>query len=271
MANARRAKKLLGFVLLCSFLWSCAGPNIKTARVGVTPQVKPKEEPVRKQGPPDMGCTKRVVSEDELLKLSEKDPDLTLDACRKILARLNTKAVYHVSGDIRKGRPLKVPNDFAAYKNWSPLPARIDEIAGVPKLILVAKEVPFLGWYENGVLKGDTYVCLGKKWDMTEAGVYKVEDKHAEYFSRSYPDAYGQPASMPWSMRIYGGVYIHEGDVTEGYCSPGCVELPPETAEKLFHWAPVGTPVVVLDSLDQLRAALRVRSTRLRGHPIKKN
>jgi hypothetical protein len=220
----------------------------------------PRETRVVKQQEPrvlDAGWTVRVVTEDELLQEAQKDPDLDLTACRDILARLNTKASFHVSEDIRKERELKVPNDFAAYKNWTPLPRHISQITSVPKFILVAKEIPFLGWYEKGELKGDTYICIGKKWDMTESGMYKVEDKHADHYSRSYPNAFGQPAWMPWSLRIYGTVYIHAGDITGGYCSPGCIVLPLATAEKLYYWASVGTPVLVLDSLKDLQSALK--------------
>jgi len=253
--KVRAVVAMAGLVVICS-LWSCSG--VQNSRLAQVPAVSNQPEPEKQdQRPPDMGLRERVITEDELEALAEKDADLNLDTCRNILARLNTKANRYVSDDIRKERPLKVPCDFSAYKHWTPLPSHIPEILRTPRFILIAKDIPFLGWYEKGELKGDTYICVGKKWDMTTAGMYKVEDKHADHYSRSYPNSFGEPAWMPWSLRIYGTVYIHAGDITKGYCSPGCIVLPLQTAEDLYQWAPVGTPVLVLDSLEDLKSALR--------------
>jgi hypothetical protein len=256
--------KLVGLFLVCSLAWSCADLGASRVTKAQIPQ-ETKETVQREQGPADMGWTERIVTEDELEKLAQKDADLDPSSSRMILARLNTKATCYVSEDIRKEKPLKVPNDFAAYKNWTPLPRHIPEMEAVSKSILIAKDIPFLGWYERGALKGDTHVCIGKRWDMTKAGKYRVEDKYTDYYSRSYPNAFGEPAWMPWSMRIYGGVFIHAGDITMGYCSPGCIVLPMAPAEELYHWAPVGTTVLVLDSLSELEPALnnRVKSLSL--------
>jgi hypothetical protein len=189
--------------------------------------------------------------------MSEKYSELNTTACQQILARLNSKAYYYISDDMRNGRPLKVPNDFRAYQGWTPLPRNLGDAVDASKLILIVKGIPFLGWYEKGILAGDSQVCIGKKPEMTRAGIYRVEEKDARHISRSYPNSFGEPALMPWALRVYNGVWIHAGDVTRGYCSPGCIVLPLEPAEQLFDWADSWTTVVIVESLSDLKRTLQ--------------
>lgn len=200
----------------------------------------------------DRGVTVRTTTDDEIWRVSEKDPDLSPVLCRQILARLNIRASYHISDDISKGRPLKVPNDFSAYKNWTPLPALLPQAADLGKSILVVKSIFFLGWYEKGRLAGDSHICLGTPDEPTESGVFRILEKDAAHISRSYTNDLGQPAWMPWSMKIYGNVYIHAGDITSEHCSHGCVTLPMGAAEELFRWTDPGTPVIIVESMEDL-------------------
>jgi hypothetical protein len=197
------------------------------------------------------GWTERVITEEEILRVTERDPELSPTACKEILARLNTKAHYYITDDIANRHPLRVPHDFRAYKAWSPMPFHISRAAHLPKLILVVLDIPFLGWYEKGELKGDTYICIGRSGQETQPGLYKVEEKDADHHSRSYTNSYNRPAWMPWAMRIYEAVWIHAGDITSAYCSHGCVTLPLKEAETLFRWANSGTPVLIVESLEK--------------------
>jgi hypothetical protein len=205
---------------------------------------------------------KRVITEREINSLSRRDPDLSPSEARKILARLNIRAPYYIEEDILKGRPMKVPNNFSAYKHWSPLPRRLPEIAHIPKFILIMKDSPYVGWYEKGMLVGDTHACIGRASEWTKAGVYRVLDKDVNKFSRSYSNAYGDPAPMPWALRIYGLVWIHAGDITDGNCSRGCINLPMFPAMTLYEWAPKGTPVLVAESMHDLHRVLDYNRSR---------
>lgn len=211
------------------------------------------------------GLKFRAVTEKELAKLSENDPELTRSAALEILARLNIKGHYYIPEDIKQKRPMKVPNDFSAYKKWTPMPRRISSVAKNPKFILVVKDIPFLGWYEKGRLVGDSYICIGKKWEWTKKGNYKVENKDAYHISSSYPNAYGIPAPMPFALRIYEHVWIHMGDIAGGYLSHGCINLPMSPSERLFEWAQLGTPVVIVDSLKDLDKDLKTYASRASG------
>jgi hypothetical protein len=175
---------------------------------------------------------------------------------RHILSRINAKAAYYIEEDIRDGSPLIVPNDLRAYKKWSPLDHYIPEVAEVSKFILIVKDEYFLGWYEDGRLVGDSHVCIGKEDGWTRAGIYTVREKDADHISRSYTNAYGEPAQMPWALRIYEHVWIHAGDITQGDCSHGCINLPVFVAPKLFGWADRGTVVMIVESLDDVETVL---------------
>ena len=198
------------------------------------------------------GWTERVLTQQELERLGERDWDLSPSFAKRLLARLNVRDFDYIDEDIRNGRPIKVPNDFTAFKSWTPLQRYIPEVSQLPKFILIAKDTPFIGWYENGRLAGDTYICIGRQDDWTIAGIYSVLEKDIDHVSRSYPNAYGEPAPMPWALRIYQTVWIHAGDITRGHCSHGCVNLRMFSAMELFDWATPGTPVLIVDSLHDI-------------------
>lgn len=205
----------------------------------------------------DTGWTQRKIDEKELNSLAEENRDLDKKKSLEILARLNIRDKDYIQEDIAKGRPIKVPNDFNYYRKWTPMPPEIPEASHLPKFILVVKDVPFIGWYEKGRLKSDTYICIGKKGEWTKAGLYKVENKDSDHISQSYKNAYGDPALMPWALRIYGTVWIHAGDIEKANCSHGCINLPISPAEQLFNWADAGTSVLVMESLKDLKKAIK--------------
>ncbi len=209
------------------------------------------------EGPVDTGWTERKLSPKELESLAQENQDLDKKKSLDILARLNTRDADYIQEDITKGKPLKVPNDFGYYITWTPMPKDIPEVSRLPKFILVVKNIPFVGWYEKGRLKSDTYICIGKKGEWTKAGLYKVENKDGDHVSASYKNAYGDPALMPWALRIYGHVWIHAGDIEKANCSHGCINLPISQAQRLFEWADVGTTVLVVESLKDLSKAVK--------------
>lgn len=212
---------------------------------------------------PDLTCRERIITNNELLQWSFKDPALTPNACRKILARLNNLAEYLIFDAIAKGTPLKVPDDFAAYQHWTPMPRMIPALRGESKIILVVKNHPFLGWYRNGKLLGDAFAGIGRPGERTHTGLFRVLQKDANHHSASYDNVYGTPAWMPWALRIYGHVWIHAGDITGPYSSHGCVMLPPGKATALFRWADRGTAVLIIPSLADLNPALAKYSREL--------
>ncbi len=212
------------------------------------------------EAPPVASLTTRVVDKNELKQWSRKDPDLTVHACMDILARLNGKALHYIEEDIKNKKKLEVPDDFTAYKDWTPLPVHIAAAGKMARFILIVKDIPFLGWYENGRMLNDSLICIGKKSDWTKAGLYTVKDRDENHFSQSYQDADGNPAPMPWALRIYEHVWIHAGDIPNKNCSHGCINVPVLAAMDLFRWAKTGTVVLIVDSLDDVEKALKEKS-----------
>lgn len=204
-----------------------------------------------KQTAKDLATVHRVITEKELRQLGDKDPDLEFYHALEILCRLNKKDKEYIREDMKKKRPITVPKNFAAYKDWSPLPRTISGVSKFPKLILVVKNIPFLGWYQNGKLVGDTYICIGKMNTWTKRGIYRVNQKDANHMS-TYPNAYGYPSFMPWALHVYERVWIHAGDVIGPNCSHGCINVPIAYSEKLFNWTDIGTGVVITESLKDL-------------------
>jgi hypothetical protein len=215
-----------------------------------------KEESFSMKEVPSSGWTQRVLTERELERLGDRDGELSPSIALRILAKLNARDFDYIHEDIRQGRPIKVPYDFSRFRSWTPLQSYIPDVADLPKFILIAKDIPYIGWYERGKLVEDTYICIGKQDDWTRTGIYTVKEKDKDHISRSYPNAYGEPAPMPYALRIYETVWIHAGDITGGHCSHGCVNLPIFPAMKLFDWATAGTPVLIVESLKDTQAVI---------------
>ncbi len=51
--------------------------------------------------------------------------------------KLNARDSTYIAPDIRDGTPIKVPNDFTAFKTWTPLDKLIPDVADLPKFILI--------------------------------------------------------------------------------------------------------------------------------------
>jgi lipoprotein-anchoring transpeptidase ErfK/SrfK len=221
-----------------------------------TAVTQPAEKQPPKKTKQDLAIVKRTITENELRKLEEKDPELDFYQCLAILSRLNLKDKEYIRADMKHKRLLKVPKDFSAYKEWSPLPRTITGIGKIPKFILIVKDIAFLGWYERGKLVNDTYVCVGKMRTWTKRGIYRVKDKDLNHMS-DYPNAYGEPSIMPLALRIYDRVWIHAGDVIGPNCSHGCINVPLSHADKLYTWTEIGTVVMITESLKDLGSDMK--------------
>lgn len=277
MVEGLKPGLLIGAIALLA-LSGCASAPPDNGQTGFMPeQVEPApqtESPVApsplkpsvKASPKELATVRRAISEKEVRKLVVKDPDLDFYRCIEILSRLNRKDKEYIRQDMKRKRPLIVPKNFSVYKDWSPLPSNISGAGKLPKLIVVVKDLHFLGWYQNGRLVGDTYVCIGKMKNWTKKGMYNVQDKDPNHMS-TYPNAYGESATMPDALHIYERVWIHTGDVIGPNCSHGCINVPIAYSEKLYNWADVGTAVLITESLKDLNRD--IKTSRLAKSPEK--
>lgn len=75
----------------------------------------------------------------------------------------------------------------------------------------------------------------------TPTGEYEVYLQNEDAYSYIYD------APMPWASFFNGGIALHESSDVPGYAaSHGCVRVPVGFAERLFRFAEIGTPVIVV-------------------------
>jgi lipoprotein-anchoring transpeptidase ErfK/SrfK len=111
-------------------------------------------------------------------------------------------------------------------------------------------------------------ISTGREGYNTAAGRYKIIQKDVDHRSSIYgayikdgvvikPDAnvYKDPkprgatfegAPMPYFLRIYDGVGLHEGDLPGYPASHGCIRMPGSKAKRFFAAVKMGTPVRVV-------------------------
>jgi lipoprotein-anchoring transpeptidase ErfK/SrfK len=122
--------------------------------------------------------------------------------------------------------------------------------------------------YAGGQLALKAPISTGREGYNTSPGRYKIIQKDIDHRSSIYgeyvkdgivlkPDAnvYKDPkppgatfvgAPMPYFMRIYGGVGLHEGDLPGYPASHGCIRMPGSKAKRFFAAVKLGTPVKVI-------------------------
>jgi lipoprotein-anchoring transpeptidase ErfK/SrfK len=150
----------------------------------------------------------------------------------------------------RPGRKLRVP-ELAEGETYSPLPPALPCASGRAAYILIALDVQFLGYYENGQLVASYPVSTGMPGYGTPVGEFGVTRKCPDCKSSIYPEPTGG-APMPWALLfLYSCYWMHGGDLVGSPASHGCVRLFRADAEALFNRTEVGTTVrVVLNLAD---------------------
>lgn len=124
-------------------------------------------------------------------------------------------------------------------------------------------------YYKGNDLVGVAMISTGREGFDTPAGKFKVIQKNEDHRSNLYgewidgsgnvinndvdvtktptppPGARFLGASMPYFMRIHGGVGMHAGYLPGFPASHGCIRMPAHMAERFFRETPHGTPVEV--------------------------
>ncbi len=139
---------------------------------------------------------------------------------------------------------------------------RIQQQTGVPpppietpKLIVVNIAHQRLYAYENGISIFDypVPVTTGKNGYATVRGQFNIHTKASPFRMRSpFPDEWYDNWVTYW-MPFYQGYGLHDAPWrgvygTQDYPwvgSHGCVNIPYAEVERLYHWAEIGTPVIV--------------------------
>lgn len=123
------------------------------------------------------------------------------------------------------------------------------------KNIVVDRSDQKLYAYENDKLFMEVQISTGLELTPTPRGNFMVYKKTpSRYMQGPLPgisDQYYDLPGVPWNLYFTpeGGV-IHGAYWHNNFGQPwshGCVNLSPELARELYHWAPLGTPVLVRD------------------------
>lgn len=144
-----------------------------------------------------------------------------------------------------------------------------DSVQGAPSIQISLSEQRAY-FYKGGELVGISSIATGREGFDTPAGKYKIIQKSKDHKSNlfgNYVDADGNivmkdvdvrkdkkppgarfdGASMPYFMRIVGGVGMHEGFLPGYPASHGCIRMPGFMAEAFFANVQTGTPVTVVN------------------------
>lgn len=156
-------------------------------------------------------------------------------------------------------RPLLVPDVIAGELHYSPLPARLHDLAAVPRFVLVSRRVQAFGAYEYGVLVRWGPTSTGKAATPTDAGLFFTNWKSRKTVSTDDPSWI-----LEWYVNFISekGVAFHQYELPGRPVSHGCVRLLAEDAEWMYRWSGAwsldrrhrvierGTPVLVTGDYD---------------------
>ena len=122
-----------------------------------------------------------------------------------------------------------------------PAEATASRAAGEPIMAIVSIKTQQVTLYDadGWILRAP--VSTGVTGRETPAGIFAVLEKEKDHRSTMYDDAW-----MPHMQRItWNGIALHGGPLPGYAASHGCVRMPYQFAEKLFHKTRIGMRVIV--------------------------
>ena len=159
------------------------------------------------------------------------------------------------------GMTIKVPDDIAAARTYTPLPAIYEPARGHGKYILVDITEQWLGAYENGRLVFSVPAATGKAGTESPTGIFRISARHLNHTSSLYKTANDEEQyPMDNALRFHIGTdnvsyWLHARDLPGRPASHGCIGLYDEKmqqrvfntpqqpalmdAQRLYQWAGV--------------------------------
>lgn len=188
----------------------------------------------------------------------------TLAGCGSYDRRLADRDTRYLGSDgtVITSTPVAQTHDTVSY--WDG-----QGVSGSPSIIISLSEQQ-ARFYKGGQLVGISALSTGRAGYETPTGSFKVIQKNKNHRSNlygDYVDSTGnvvvadvavredpQPpgtsfrgASMPYFMRIHGGVGLHAGFLPGFPASHGCIRMPDHMAQTFFNNVSIGTPVRVIN------------------------
>lgn len=194
-----------------------------------------------------------------------------------VVSRLRNNVVLKIGGKVENNGetwykivfdewlryPERVSNDWYVSANHvrvlldEGIKTTLDEEKNVSviKKIIVNRSTQTLFAYDGDKLFMEEKISTGLELTPTPRGEFTIFRKTpSRYMQGPIPDIsnqYYDLPGVPWNL-----YFTHEGAVIHGAYwhtsfgkeySHGCVNLPPDKAEKLYNWAKIGTKVIVRD------------------------
>ena len=130
-----------------------------------------------------------------------------------------------------------------------------NENASSTKRIFIDRSQQMLYAYDGATLFLEVLISTGLELNPTPRGTFTVYRKTpSRYMQGPIPDVsddYFDLPGVPWNLYFTSeGAVIHGAYWHDKFGQPwshGCVNLPPEQAQKLYQWADIGTKVLVQD------------------------
>lgn len=166
----------------------------------------------------------------------------------QLVARFNRIDRRHVY----PGMTIKVPDNMADIRNYSPLPQFYEPAKRYEKYLVVSMTEQWLGAYEYGRLKFSMPAATGRPGFETPTGLFRItaRDKHhtsSLYKTDNDEEQYPMDNAMRFHVAADGVAYwIHARDLPGRPASHGCIGLFDEAMQNRMFDTP--EKPVLLDS-----------------------
>jgi hypothetical protein len=119
-------------------------------------------------------------------------------------------------------------------------------VAAGPQRVEISLSTQRLRAWQGGRLVLETRISSGKKRGSTPTGNFRA----GPFRSRMHYSSRYHNAPMPWSVQVYGHVFVHGFTSVPNYpASHGCIRVPlteGNPAKFFYEWVHTGTPVRVV-------------------------
>ncbi len=247
-------KKILGFLSIIAFLYSCNIKEKNTSPTTTTVIITSADTAHKPQ----------VTSKDSVLTRPSVDYHLLIskDSIKRFIKTADTNNLKIIAvinrADVKflkRFDTIVVPSDLSLnIKNYFPFPLDAPFLGQVKKILFFSYPTQSFAAYENGKLVYSGPTSMGRKADTTPTGLFYTNWK-AEQTKSTFNDEW----DLKWNFNIENklGVGFHQYEMPGYPASHSCLRLSEKDAKYLYDWADQwtikgtdnilaqGTPVVV--------------------------
>ena len=236
LASGHAAHRILCVILGAAIILAAATFDPKsTSDPAASPEDRAKEDLGRYEYPSVEGIRWRshfIRPQDSLERLFGKE--------WVAVARFNRIDRRHVY----PGMTIKVPENIADIRDYTPMAATHDKARNHPRYILLDITEQWIGAYEFGRLVFSMPAATGIEGHLTPTGLFKADAYHRKHTSSLYKTHKGdRQYPMDYAIRFHidkqGALYwIHARDLPGRPASHGCVGLFDEVMQKRVYRVP---------------------------------